>query len=280
MLLKTNHTVVEHKRLRYFELGDKKNSALVLLHGYPDNLQIWHKLAPLLANHYYVLGFDWPGMGDSEAWEGGATPVIMAKRLKKITDHFHLQKINILAQDMGGQAALVFASLYSESTSCIFVMNSLLMWNQKTSWEITLLRKFRFNEFVINYLPHVVFRRIKRTFTEHNGSEINEELENDLWMYFKKKEVRKYIVRMCAGYGAQLKKLPDYYQNIKCPVTLIWAEKGKHFSIQHAHAFKELCPQTRIVSIKNAQHWMVLKRQKEIADIIKSKSIKPGGAFD
>ncbi|PBQ31790.1 hypothetical protein CNR22_08420 [Sphingobacteriaceae bacterium] len=271
MLLKTNYSVIETKRLRYFELGDKKNSVFVLLHGYPDNLQIWHKLAPLLAKTYYVVGFDWPGMGNSEAWAGGATPVVMANRLKKIAEHFRLKKINILAQDMGGQAALVFASLYPEDTQSVCVMNSLLMWSEKTSWEITLLRKFRFNEFVLNYLPQLVFQRAKRTFVEGNISVIDTELENDLWLHFKKREVRQYIVRMCAGYGAQLKKLPEYYKNIKCPVSLIWAEKGKHFSISHAYAFKELCPQTEIVLIKDAQHWMVLNRQEEIAGILLPK---------
>lgn len=271
MLLKTNYSVIETKRLRYFELGNKKNSVLILLHGYPDNLQIWHKTAPLLASHYYVVGFDWPGMGDSEAWEGGATPLIMAKRLKKIADHFQLKKINILAQDMGGQAALVFASLYPAYAQSVFVMNSLLMWNEKTSWEITLLRKFRFNELVLNYLPYLVFRRARHTFTEQGRSMIDKELETDLWMHFKKKEVRKYIIRMCAGYAAQLEKLPAYYQNIKCPVKLIWAEKGKHFSINHAYAFKEICPQTEIVSIKDAQHWMVLNMQEQIAGILLPK---------
>jgi len=271
VLLQTNHSVIETRRLRYFELGDKKNSVFVLLHGYPDNLQIWHQIAPLLANDYYVVGFDWPGMGDSEAWEGGATPLIMAKRLKKIVDHFQLKKINILAQDMGGQAGLVFASLYPDYTQSIFVMNSLLMWNEKTSWEITLLRKFRFNEFVLKYLPHLVFLRAKRSFIGYKRSVIDEDLENDLWVHFRKKEVRKYIVRMCAGYGAQLKKLPTYYQNIKSPVTLIWAEKGKHFSINHAYAFKALCPQSEIVCIKDGQHWMVLTMQEEIASILLPK---------
>lgn len=268
MLLQTHHSSIENKKLRYFELGDRKNDACVLLHGYPDNLQIWHKLAPLLAKRYYVLGFDWPGMGDSEAWEGGATPLIMAKRLKTIVDHFQLKKITLLAQDMGGQAALVFASLYPDHTRSAVVLNSLLMWDEKTSWEITLLRKFRFNALVLNYLPRLVFRRATRTFTKHAGSEIDEKLTEDLWRHFKKKEVRQYIVRMCAGYAAQLKKLPAYYRNISCPVTLIWAEKGKHFSIQHAYGFKKVYPSTHVISMNDAQHWMVLSRQEEIADIL------------
>lgn len=267
MLLQTKYTVIENKQLRFFELGDLNNKVLVLLHGYPDSLQIWHKLAPLLAKHYYVIGFDWPGMGESEGWQGGATPVVMAQRLKKIIEHFQLQSIHLLAHDMGGQAALVFASLFPNNTGFVYVMNSLLMWNQKTSWEINLLRRFRFNEFVLNHLPQLVFRRAAHTFVEHRQA-IENELESELWLQFKKKEVRNYIVRMCAGYNAQLQKLPSYYKNITCPVTLIWAEKGKHFSIQHAYAFMEVCPHTKIVSIKSAQHWMVLEREEEIAKIV------------
>lgn len=239
-----------------------------MLHGYPDNLQIWYKIAPHLASQFYVFGFDWPGMGDSEVWEGGATPLILAKRLKKIIDHFNLTRITILAQDMGGQAGLVFASTYPSDTKSIYVMNSLLMWNEKTSWEIQLLRKFRFNQFVLLNLPYIVFQKARRSFTDQPKNEIGKELENDLWWHFKKKEVRRYIVRMCAGYDAQLEKLPVYYQKIRCPVTLIWAEKGKHFSVNHAYVFKEWCPNTEIHVIKNAQHWMVLSQSEEISRIL------------
>src|SRR5260370_1028943 len=67
------------RRLRVAGLGD--GSPLVLLHGYPDNLQIWCELVPRLADRRRVIAFDWPGMGRSEAWPGGATPMHMAERL-------------------------------------------------------------------------------------------------------------------------------------------------------------------------------------------------------
>ena len=75
-------------------------------------------------------------------------------------EHFKFNKINILAQDMGGQAGLMFAAIYPDNIHSITVLNSLLMWNEKTSWEIELLRKFKFNEFVIRYMPSIVFRRL------------------------------------------------------------------------------------------------------------------------
>ena len=67
------------KRLRVARLG--KGPPLVLLHGYPDNLQVWNRLAPRLATQLEVVAFDWPGMGYSDEWPGGATPQLLAKRL-------------------------------------------------------------------------------------------------------------------------------------------------------------------------------------------------------
>lgn len=272
MLLPVSYTEIENKALRYFTLGKPGNPYLFLLHGYPDNLQIWHKVAPLLAEKYFVIGFDWPGMGYSQEWKGGATPLAMARRLKQIAEHFNIDKAAILAQDMGGQAGLVYAAIYPEHVSSITVLNSLLMWNEKTSWEIELLRKFRFNEFVIGYIPYIVFRRATHTFVK-DVSFIDNEVKSDLWNAFKKKEVRSYIIRMCAGYNAQLKKLPDYYKQITCPVLLIWAENGKHFSINHAHAFKKLCTQTVINTIKDSEHWMVLNKEYQIAALIEKHSL-------
>jgi haloacetate dehalogenase len=39
---------------------------LLLLHGYPQTHVIWHKVAPLLANHFHVICPDLRGYGDSE----------------------------------------------------------------------------------------------------------------------------------------------------------------------------------------------------------------------
>ncbi|HEY7544564.1 MAG TPA: alpha/beta fold hydrolase, partial [Blastocatellia bacterium] len=71
MLLETTFENVNGKRLRVARAGS--GPPLVLLHGYPDNLQIWSRLAPLLGERFEVIAFDWPGMGRSELWSGGAT---------------------------------------------------------------------------------------------------------------------------------------------------------------------------------------------------------------
>ena len=95
------------KFLRIARLGH--GPPIVFLHGYPENLQIWSKLAPLLADRFEIIAFDWPGMGYSDEWPGGTTPKIIAKRLLAIIDELQLQRPTIVGMDMGGQPALAFA---------------------------------------------------------------------------------------------------------------------------------------------------------------------------
>lgn len=46
--------------------------ALLLLHGYPQTLAIWHKVAPRLSERFNVVATDLRGYGDSEKPAGGA----------------------------------------------------------------------------------------------------------------------------------------------------------------------------------------------------------------
>ena len=108
-LLKTSIELLDNgKRLRVARLGT--GPPIVMLHGYPENLQVWSRIAPLLAKQQEVIAFDWPGMGYSEAWPGGATPKLMADRLVSILDEWQIYKPTIVGMDMGGQPALAFAA--------------------------------------------------------------------------------------------------------------------------------------------------------------------------
>ncbi|HEY7699983.1 MAG TPA: alpha/beta fold hydrolase, partial [Vicinamibacteria bacterium] len=110
--------------LRYALLGGGGATPLVLLHGYPENLQIYSRLAPLLASERKVLAFDWPGLGASEPWGTGASPVQMADRLLAVLDHFALDRVALFGMDMGGQPALVAASRSSDRIASAIVSNS------------------------------------------------------------------------------------------------------------------------------------------------------------
>ncbi len=84
--------------------GDPARPAVVLVHGYPDDSSVWHRVAPLLARHYYVIAYDVRGAGLSRAPRRTAD-----YRLEQLSGDFEavlnafspLRAVHLIAHDWG-----------------------------------------------------------------------------------------------------------------------------------------------------------------------------------
>jgi pimeloyl-ACP methyl ester carboxylesterase len=262
MLPATIKTLTDGRRLRLARLG--KGPPVVLLHGYPDNLQIWCNLAPLLARHFEVIAFDWPGMGQSDAWPGGATPTHMADRLKTLLDAWQIDRAALVGMDMGGQPGLAFAARHPQRLTHLVVMNSLVFGDEKTSWEIRVLRKFGCNRFLLRRLPGRVFHRAEKTFLPR-GVHLPDDLRADLWDNFRRDSVRAFISKMCAGYQGTLPRLPELYGQITCPTLILWGERDKHFPPVQARRLHAAIAGSVLHIVPGGEHWMAWDRAEELA---------------
>ena len=263
MLVTEMESLPGGRRLRVARLGS--GPPLVLLHGYPDNLQIWSGLAPLLARHFEVIAFDWPGMGYSHPWPGGATPVHMADRLAELLNFLKIPRTAVVGMDMGGQPSLVWAAKYPDRISHLVVMNCLALGDEETSWEIRVLRKFGWNRWILRQFPRLVFQRAKKTFLPP-GVALPEDLEADLWESFRRPPVREFIVKMCAGYQGTLARLPEFYRRVTCPTLVLWGERDKHFPPIQGKRLKAQLPVSQIKILPGARHWMAWYRAPEVAE--------------
>ena len=70
-------------RLHAVTLGNSQHTPLVLVHGYPDNLNVWNPIAHILAQTHYVIAYDVRGAGQSD-------------RPKRTADY----RLPLLAQDL------------------------------------------------------------------------------------------------------------------------------------------------------------------------------------
>jgi len=263
MLLDTTLEAHPAGQLRVARLG--QGEAVVLLHGYPDNLHVFSELAPLLAVDKQVIAFDWPGLGDSDEWPGGATPVVLAKRLLTLLDAWGLTKVHLIGQDMGGQPALVFAAAHPERVHSLVVLNSLVSGDEATSWEIEWLRRFGVNKLLLRHLPRLVYWRALHTFLPFGWPGLSAELRREQWRTFQRLAVREFVVRMCAGYEAQLPRLPERYRQVQCPTLILWGEKDKHFPPSQAHFLATQIPHAEVAILPGATHWMVLAQVAAVA---------------
>lgn len=265
-MLKTSlETPARDRAVRVARLG--RGEPLILLHGYPENLQIWCELVPRLADRYECIAFDWPGMGLSEPWKGGATPADQARRLLALLDAWKIDRAAIVGQDMGAQPALVFAARHPERVSRLVVMNCLAFPDEATSWEIRVLRKFGWNRTILRRFPRTVFARAQRTFLPR-GLRLPSDLRADLWEAFRRSEVRDFIIRMCAGYQGSLSRLPALYATIARPTLILWGANDRHFPAVHADRLHAAIPGSRLQVLPGAGHWMAWDRADQVAHSI------------
>ena len=250
------------RRLRVAREGN--GPPLVLLHGYPDTLQIWSRLVPHLTGFFEVIAFDWPGMGQSTEWPGGASPFHMADRLLTLLDVWKIDTAIIAGIDMGGQPALAFAARYPKRIRSLVVMNSLVQWDAETSKEIAILRRFGWNRFALRYFPRLVFRRAISTFLPA-GEALDESLRSDMWDSFSRPGVRDFIVRMCAAYQGTLPLLAKTYDSIHAPTLLLWAEHDRHFPQVQAQALRRVLRNVQLEILPGAEHWMPLSMPEMVA---------------
>ncbi len=84
--------------------------ALVLLHGFPQTHLIWHRVAPLLAQHFTLVMPDLRGYGHSAAPPGDVKHQCYSKRemardVIALADHLGIERFALAGHDRGGRVA-------------------------------------------------------------------------------------------------------------------------------------------------------------------------------
>lgn len=99
--------------------------AFVLMHGFPDNLQIWDDLVPYLAaGGRRVVTFDFLGFGASDKPGTGYSFAQQLGDLEAVVAHLGLGAILPVAHDSSGIAAVNFALAHPAGTASLCILNS------------------------------------------------------------------------------------------------------------------------------------------------------------
>jgi pimeloyl-ACP methyl ester carboxylesterase len=114
------YTEFRNTRVRFSDTGQGRT--LVLLHGFPETLQVWDEFSVKLARHFRVIAIDLPGHGETPSIGYVHSMELFAECIKTVLDSLHLRKYVLVGHSMGGYAALAFAELYPMHLSglCLF----------------------------------------------------------------------------------------------------------------------------------------------------------------
>src|SRR2546426_7817142 len=124
-------------RLYYEDTGGNAPT-LLFLHGAGGNHLSWWQQVPVFAEEYRCVTVDQRGFGQSPDVPGGPGPAALATDAIALLDHLQIVKAALVAQSMGGWAAVGAAVGAPERCWAIVLANTV---GNLTNPEIAALRK-------------------------------------------------------------------------------------------------------------------------------------------
>lgn len=236
--------IIKGLAINYIDYGNKNKTAIVLLHGWGQNIQMMKSLGDQFLDKRVII-VDLPGFGSSEE----------PKTVWKIDDyvdmlHELLEKLSIdspiiVGHSFGGKIGLLYATKYKvEKLVCLaspykkqIIKLSLKTKLLKTAKKVPGLNKLE------NFAK------------KHFGS-------TD---YKTASEMMRKIMVEHVNYD-----ISDQLFKIKCPTLLIWGTLDEAVSIADAYELEKLIANCGLVTYEGCSHYAYLERFDQTVRVLKS----------
>ena len=115
-------TQFKNTQISYSDTG--KGNAIVLLHGFLENKEMWDFYIPEFAKRNRVIAIDLLGHGKSECLGYVHTMEDHADAVHAVLSELRIRKAIFVGHSMGGYVSLAFAELYPENIKGLVLLNS------------------------------------------------------------------------------------------------------------------------------------------------------------
>ncbi len=215
---------------------------LLLLHGFPQNLLIWHIIAPQLTSVYTVIALDLRGYGQSSKPPGGENHIaysksVMAKDCVDVMEKLGHERFYICAHDRGARVAHKLCVNYPEKVmKAIFldIAPTLAMYN-KTDFAFATAYWHWFFLVQPSPLPESLMVANPRSWIENTMGKVGLGIFNieAIESYVKQMGDKDCVAGMCEDYRAaasvdleESREDVEKGRKIKCPLRVLWGQKG------------------------------------------------------
>ena len=161
----------KHLPVHFTDIG--KGSAVVLLHGYLENLSMWSEYAEALSKRYRVICIDLLGHGQTPSMGYVHSMEEFAEAVKAVLDHLHLRKYTVIGHSMGGYVALALAEAFPDNIRALGLFYSTAKEDSEEKKEMRL----RAMEAIKHNHKMFVSTMIPGLFTEENKTRFRAEID-------------------------------------------------------------------------------------------------------
>lgn len=246
----------------YCEVVSNGKPPLLLLHGFASSTYTFHRLLPLLAQHFSVYAIDLPGFGRSEKSKSFRYSFKnYASLVRGCLDYFQLEKVSIVAHSMGGQIALYTAKMVPDKIDkLVLLCSSGYLQRAKKALICCSYLPF-FSQFVKWYIHRKdVKEYLQNVFYDH--SLITNNHIKEFEMPLRENGFYKALVRLLRYREGDLTS--EQLREITVPVLLIWGKEDRVVPVHIGNKLEKDLPNATLVTYNEAGHLITEERPTEV----------------
>jgi haloacetate dehalogenase len=219
-----------------------KGFPILLLHGYPQNHYMWHKIAPRLAQEFTVVVTDLRGYGDSSKPAGKSEHSNYSKRSLardqvEVMSRLGYEEFYLIGHDRGARVAHRLTLDYPEKVKKLVILDIIPTYELYATSDrefatayyhwFFLIQPYPFPETLISAKTEYFLRHCLQSWSKNFAAFTTDALAE----YIRCFNNSATIHATCEDYraGATIDLIHDELdmnQKISCPVLVLWGSKG------------------------------------------------------
>jgi haloalkane dehalogenase len=237
--------------LSYREAGSADAPVVLMLHGYPQSSCMWSDAMPAVADAgWRAVAPDFAGYGDSEPNPPG-TWERHVESLERFRRELGIENCVLVVHDWGGLIGMRWACGHPDVVRALVISSTGFFPDGKWNGMARALREPGTGEQLMDGLDRNGFAVLMR----QSSSGMSDEAIAEYWKGYGDETRRRGQLEMYRS--GDFAKLEDYdLAALAVPALLLWGEHDEFAPVAGAHRFQRELPDTELVVIEGARHFV------------------------
>lgn len=236
---------INNVNINYIDYGDKTKEAVVLLHGWGQNIEMMRPVGDGLAKSNRVIIIDLPGFGETEEPSCIWSIYDYADAINKLLKALKISNPIIMGHSFGGKISLIYASKFDTK--------KLVVFGSPFKKEI---EKLSIKTKVLKSLKKVpILNKLEGFAKKHIGSRDYRQASE-----FMRKVLVEHVNL----------DITEDVKKIKCPTLIIWGSEDREVSIERAYELEKLISDAGVVEYEGCTHYAYLERLQQTINVLNS----------
>lgn len=228
--------------INYLDFGNKKKDAIVLLHGWGQNIQMMQMLGEPFKKDYRIIAVDFPGFGLSpepkSVMDVSDYTILIEELLKKLD----VKEPILVGHSFGGRVSVKYAS--RNKVKKVILLSPALRGHDKKGLKTKMLK-------FLKTVPGI--KNLEGWAKNHIGSRD----------YKAASPIMKDVLVKTVN-----EDLSDDARKIKAPVILIYGDMDSEVPEEDTKEYERLIPDCGLILYEGCTHYAYLERLQQTINII------------